>query len=234
MLATERQRVLVIDDEEQRRNDYRRALASEFEVGVVDGAAQAIKRLKSGEFDLIITDETVAEMDGFALLVRLRELELRMPVILLTAALDNHEVLRAREYDALCLAKPINAKTLVAAVRLRMRSLTAKRSALPASKALEIVTATYAKKEFRRVLETAMKRGRVLITKYKDPRAVLMSFDEYKRLTGAKKPALEELSAEFDELVAKMQTPEARAGAAALFSISSDELGKAALDGQEA
>ncbi len=174
-------------------------------------------------------------MDGFALLVRLRELELHMPVILLTAALDNDRVLRAREHDALCLAKPINAKTLVNAVRLRMRSFVSKRPALSVSvQALETVTATYAKKEFRRVLETAAKRGRVLITKYQDPRAVLLSFDEYERITAAKDPSLDELSAEFDELVAKMQTPEARAGAAALFSISAGDLGKAALDGQEA
>jgi hypothetical protein len=57
-----------------------------------------------------------------------------------------------------------------------------------------------------------------------------MSFAEYERLTGTKDRALEELSEEFDELLAKMQTPEARAGTAALFSMSSDDLGKAAVD----
>jgi antitoxin Phd len=91
------------------------------------------------------------------------------------------------------------------------------------------VTATEAKNEFGRLLETAMLGGVVVITKHDAPKAVLISMDEYSALSGATEAALDALSAEFDALLARQQRPKARAGMKAAFRASSSELGKAAV-----
>jgi hypothetical protein len=46
-------------------------------------------------------------------------------------------------------------------------------------------------------------------------------------LTGS--PAMDALAAEFDEMFARMQTPEAQAGMRAAFNASPEELGRAAV-----
>jgi hypothetical protein len=69
----------------------------------------------------------------------------------------------------------------------------------------------------------------VVITKHDAPKAVLLSVDEFTALTKVTEGALDTLSAEFDTLLARMQTPRARAGMKAAFAASPKELGKAAV-----
>lgn len=90
-------------------------------------------------------------------------------------------------------------------------------------------TATDAKKQFARVLELVLQGGAVVITKHDAPKAVLLSVDEFTALTRATEGTLDTLSAEFDALLARMQTPRARAGMKAAFAASPRELGKAAV-----
>jgi prevent-host-death family protein len=90
-------------------------------------------------------------------------------------------------------------------------------------------TATDAKKQFARVLEMVLQGGAVVITKHDAPKAVLLSVEEFTALTGGAERSLDSLSAEFDTLLARMQTPRARAGMKAAFGASSKELGKAAV-----
>jgi len=91
------------------------------------------------------------------------------------------------------------------------------------------VTATNAKKEFGRVLETVMQGGMVVITKHDAPKAVLISVDEFDALAQASQAKLDTLSKQFDALLARMQTPKARAGMKAAFDASPKQLGRAAL-----
>jgi prevent-host-death family protein len=90
-------------------------------------------------------------------------------------------------------------------------------------------TATDAKKQFARVLELVLQGGAVVITKHDAPKAVLLSVDEFTALTTASERTLDTLSAEFDTLLARMQTPRARAGMKTAFDASPSELGKAAV-----
>jgi antitoxin Phd len=90
-------------------------------------------------------------------------------------------------------------------------------------------TATDAKKQFARVLEMVLQGGAVVITKHDAPKAVLLSVDEFNALTKGAEGTLDTLSAEFDALLARMQTPRARAGMKAAFDASPRELGKAAV-----
>jgi len=91
------------------------------------------------------------------------------------------------------------------------------------------VTATYAKNEFGRVLETAIEKGVVAITRYETAKAVLLSVDEFNALVGSGRSDLDTLSGEFDVLLANMQAPRARRGMKSAFDASPLELGKAAV-----
>jgi len=57
----------------------------------------------------------------------------------------------------------------------------------------------------------------------------LLSVDEFNALAQATEPKLQALTAEFDALLARMQTPKARAGMKAAFEASPKELGRAAV-----
>lgn len=91
------------------------------------------------------------------------------------------------------------------------------------------VTATEAKNEFGRVLEKAIQGGRVLITKHDTPKAVLISIEEFNTLMRASESKLNSLSAEFDQLLARMQRPGVRKAMQAAFDATPQQLGKAAV-----
>jgi len=95
--------------------------------------------------------------------------------------------------------------------------------------AASTVTATDAKNEFGRILEKAIQGGIVVVTKHDEPKAVLISMREFNALTSANRIKLDTLSGEFDALLARMQTPAARAGMKAAFDASPKQMGKAAV-----
>ena len=90
------------------------------------------------------------------------------------------------------------------------------------------ISATEAKNEFGRILERVIRGGKVVITKHDSPKAVLISVDEFNALSNAHRAEIETLSDEFDGILARMQTPAARAGMNAAFHATPKELGKAA------
>ena len=90
------------------------------------------------------------------------------------------------------------------------------------------VAATEVKNEFGTILDQATHNGAVAITRHEKPKAVLMSFDEFTALTKARTRTLDDLTVEFDALLARMQTPNARKGVEAAFNASAEELGHAA------
>ena len=90
-------------------------------------------------------------------------------------------------------------------------------------------TATEAKHEFGRVLEQAIHGATVVITKHDAPRAVLISMDQFKALQDAPQLKLNTLNAQFDALLDRMQTPQARRGMSVAFNASPKQLGKAAV-----
>jgi prevent-host-death family protein len=90
-------------------------------------------------------------------------------------------------------------------------------------------TATDAKKQFGRVLDMVLRGGAVIITKHDAPKAIILSMDEFNALSKATARTLDTLSADFDAMLARMQTPRARAQMKAAFGASPKELGKAAV-----
>src|SRR6185369_14147631 len=95
-------------------------------------------------------------------------------------------------------------------------------------RAVETITATEAKNAFGRVLDTALSRGVIAITKREKVRAVVLSLEAYDALVNNSSRLLAGLESEFDTLVTAMQTPRARAAGEALFAAKPAALGRAA------
>lgn len=91
------------------------------------------------------------------------------------------------------------------------------------------VAASRLKNQFGTVFEEAAVNGAVVITKHDTPRAVLLSYAEFEALIAPSTPELDDLSERFDKLLATMQTPEAKAGVAAAFDATPEDLGAAAV-----
>ncbi|OGQ81880.1 MAG: prevent-host-death family protein [Deltaproteobacteria bacterium RIFCSPLOWO2_12_FULL_60_19] len=91
------------------------------------------------------------------------------------------------------------------------------------------VAATKVKNEFGAILERATHDGAVAITRHDTPKAVLLSYGEFESLIKVRARSLGDLDAEFDELLARMQTPKAKKGMKAAFNASPARLGRAAV-----
>jgi antitoxin Phd len=91
------------------------------------------------------------------------------------------------------------------------------------------VAATRLKNEFGAVLEQAVRGGAVAITRHDTPRAVLVSYDEFQALVRERSASLNDLRAEYDVLLDRLQAPAAKKGMEAAFNAAPAELGRAAV-----
>ncbi len=91
------------------------------------------------------------------------------------------------------------------------------------------VAATRLKNEFGAVLDQAVRGGAVAITRHDTPRAVLVSYDEFQALIRERSPSLHDLTAEYDVLLPRLQTPAARKSMAEAFNATPAALGRAAV-----
>ncbi len=124
-LATEPKRsVLVVDDEDGLRSVCNRLLTrAGYDVVAVGDGASAIAELGRHTFDAVLSDIQMPGLDGIALLRRIRERDLDVPVLLMTGAPSLDTAIRAVELGALrYIVKPFRNDDLVAttlhAVRL--------------------------------------------------------------------------------------------------------------------
>ncbi|HYR11107.1 MAG TPA: type II toxin-antitoxin system Phd/YefM family antitoxin [Longimicrobium sp.] len=102
------------------------------------------------------------------------------------------------------------------------------RMPVTSSRGIIRMTSTEAQNGFGRVLDMVAKGRTVLITRRNVPKAVLMPVDQYEALARTDVPDLDALTAEFDEMLARMQGSEVRAGIRAGLSASPAELGRVA------
>ncbi|MPZ76878.1 MAG: type II toxin-antitoxin system prevent-host-death family antitoxin [Deltaproteobacteria bacterium] len=91
------------------------------------------------------------------------------------------------------------------------------------------VAATQVKNEFGAILDKATHTGAVAITRHDTPKAVLLSYQEFESLVQTRSRTLENLGAEFDDLLERLQSPKARKGMEAAFNASPAKLGSAAV-----
>jgi antitoxin Phd len=234
-----RGRVLLVDDEPSILTSYGRTLIEGgFDVTKAGGSVQALRRLKTMTFDVILTDLLIPETNGLALLERLHTMSPDLPVIVMLDRMSNKIVVEAAERGVLqSLVKPISGELLKRTVARAVRSQRSRKPTRPSplghgSDPLVPVTmrATKAKNQMGQMLETVMQGGVVFITKHETPKAAVISIEEYERLSRAGEAKLDALSSEFDALLDRMQTAEAREGMQAAFGASPEQLAQAALE----
>src|SRR6202161_2858694 len=123
-------RILVGDDEETIREIASSMLGgAHFQTRQAASGIEALSILESGdEFDLVLSDLMMAEMDGIALLERSKERYPDMPVVMVTAVHDIQVALQAVRkgaYDS--LLKPFEREQLLATVRRALENRRLKR-----------------------------------------------------------------------------------------------------------
>lgn len=98
---------------------------------------------------------------------------------------------------------------------------------------LSEVTASVLKNKFSEVARLAA-GGPLAVSRHNRREFVILTAGQYAELRQSRRAPLESLTAEFDQLVAKMNTPKAKRATAALFSASPKALGKAAVNARRA
>ena len=91
------------------------------QVRAVTGAGDALRALRETQFDLILSDIQMPEMDGFELLAAVREVRPEARVILMTSFGSSAFASRAELGGALAyLSKPFSREQLEAALQLAL------------------------------------------------------------------------------------------------------------------
>ena len=122
-IEVRRGRVLVVDDDPDVREAVQTALELEGHgvTTATDGLA-ALKRLGQAEFDAVVLDVLMPNLDGFEVCRRLRASGNRTPVLILTARDSEQDTIRGLDLGADdYLVKPFGLGELLARVRALMR-----------------------------------------------------------------------------------------------------------------
>jgi len=115
-------RLLVVDDDAELCRLVSRFLGAEgYSVQTVQSSRLGVDRALSGDYDLVVLDVMLPELDGFEVLRRIR-INSTTPVLMLTARGDDLDRILGLEMGADdYLAKPFNTRELSARVRAILR-----------------------------------------------------------------------------------------------------------------
>lgn len=111
-------RILVVDDDPLVRRSLARVLVRRgyTVLEATDGRAAA-ERVEEGNVDVVLSDIAMPDMDGMALLERVRQSDRDLPVLLLTGNPELETAMKAVEYGAFqYLKKPVDVETLLRSV----------------------------------------------------------------------------------------------------------------------
>lgn len=96
---------------------------------------------------------------------------------------------------------------------------------------VRVVSSAEAKNQFGQVLDDAAAGETVVITRYGESTAVLISADRYRALSQEPRQELNLLTDRFNRMLAEMQATKARKGMRVAFNASPEEMGRAAVAG---
>jgi CheY-like chemotaxis protein len=111
-------RVLVIDDEQIVRAHLQRALSLRgYTVVEAEGGGAGLARLAEGDFDVVLLDLTMPDMDGVEVIRRVRQSGSRVPIVLSSGYLDltSERDLEPHSFQAF-LRKPYRVAELLTAI----------------------------------------------------------------------------------------------------------------------
>src|SRR5215467_3588086 len=117
--AAKTPRILIVDDDPGQRSLLDSFLSSQgFDIVTATSGEQALERLRTGGFNMMISDVRMPGLTGLETLRRARQEHPILPVLLVTAYADIREAVDAMRDGALnYLAKPIDLDELLQTVR---------------------------------------------------------------------------------------------------------------------
>lgn len=117
--------ILVVDDERQLLMAVHETLERKgYSVTTATNGVEALKKLREGDFQLMISDVRMPHMDGIALLQRALQLSPQTPIVLLTAFATVETAVEAMRLGAKdYLLKPFTAIQLISVVERYARNL---------------------------------------------------------------------------------------------------------------
>lgn len=110
---------------------------------------------------------------------------------------------------------------------------TTSHSPCPHLQELPTVTATQLKHSTADVLDQVSAGNAVAVTRHDKVRVVLISVEQYNKLTAQESNLLSELRTEYRTMLDEMQSPEQKAAALRAFNATPEELGAAAVLGAQ-
>lgn len=112
-------RILIIDDEKAICNTLKEILTYEkYEVDIANDGAEGIKKVETGNYDLVLSDIKMPKMDGIEVLTKLQELNPDLPVVMISGhgTIDTAvDALKKGAYDY--ISKPPDLNRLLVTVR---------------------------------------------------------------------------------------------------------------------
>ncbi len=115
--------MLVVDDEEEVLETFQAFLQRRgYRCPIAPDAVSALRFVKKGSIDLVLTDYHMPEVNGLELLQEIRQVEPKLPVVLMSGAADMRQALGAlREQAFDFLPKPIDSRELLEVIELALR-----------------------------------------------------------------------------------------------------------------
>lgn len=100
-------RILVVDDDTMNLKRTKMILSKTYDVELVESGSEALEKLRSEDFDLVLLDIAMPEMDGIETFERMKASAYDVPVIFLTASGYEDDVKKAINLGAVnYLKKP--------------------------------------------------------------------------------------------------------------------------------
>jgi len=111
-------RILVADDEEGIRESLSLILGEEYELAFAEDGQETIAKLTQERFDLVLLDIKMPKLDGLEVMKRLKEQQVFVPVLVLTAYQSVELAKEAVKLGALdYLPKPFDREQILQAIR---------------------------------------------------------------------------------------------------------------------
>ncbi|MBX3232449.1 MAG: EAL domain-containing response regulator [Labilithrix sp.] len=116
-------RILVVDDDAEMLRAHQRILTrAGLTVDTAENGRAALEMLSRASYGAVVSDIAMPEMDGVSFLRAVRDVDLDLPVLLVTGSPDVTTAAAAVQYGAFrYLTKPVPAEILVGAVRRAAR-----------------------------------------------------------------------------------------------------------------
>ncbi|MEN6615655.1 MAG: response regulator transcription factor [Syntrophorhabdus sp.] len=116
-------KILVVEDEAKVANFVMRGLQEEgYTVELAEDGKKGLDLIKNGEYDIVLLDLMIPEIDGLEVLKRMRAEEIETPVLIITAKSTKEDVIKGLDTGSDdYLTKPFAFDELLARIRALLR-----------------------------------------------------------------------------------------------------------------